>query len=133
MKDTSDVVRGWLRKADSDLVALAATLNAGSLDAACFHAQQAAEKYLKAYLTHAGAEFPYTHNLAKLVELCAAVDASFDSLVLAAEPLTPFATESRYDSEFWPDEEMALEARAAAQHIRDFVLTRLPDGLSRPN
>ena len=127
MKEIDDVVRGWLRKAESDLVAVDATLNAGSFDAACFHAQQAAEKYLKAYLTHAGAEFPFTHNLAKLVELCVAVDASFDSLLPAAEPLTPFATQSRYDSEFWPEEEVALDARSSAKQIRDFVLARLPD------
>jgi len=47
MKDKADLVRGWLRKAASDVVSMEATLKAGSLDGACFHAQQAAEKYLK--------------------------------------------------------------------------------------
>ena len=54
MKERADLVRGWLRKAASDAVAMDASLNAGALDAACFHAQQTAEKYLKAFLIHAG-------------------------------------------------------------------------------
>ena len=37
-----------------------------------YHAQQCAEKYLKAYLVSRGVDFPYTHNIARLVELCAA-------------------------------------------------------------
>jgi HEPN domain-containing protein len=44
MKEKADLVRGWLRKAASDVVSMEATLGAGSLDGACFHAQQAAEK-----------------------------------------------------------------------------------------
>lgn len=52
MKERAELVLGWLRKAQSESVALDATLGATALDAACFHAQQAAEKYLKAFLTH---------------------------------------------------------------------------------
>ena len=63
MKARNDLVRGWLRKASSDVVAMDASLNAGALDAACFHAQQAAEKCLKAFLLYHGKDFPYTHNL----------------------------------------------------------------------
>ena len=127
MKDKAEVVHGWLRKAQSDLVALNASLDAGSFDAACFHAQQSAEKYLKAYLVASGIGFPFTHNLAKLVELCAAVDPSFKALLPTVEPLTPYAVEMRYDAEFWPDGQVADDARASAIVVRDFVLTRMPD------
>lgn len=126
MKDRDDLVRGWLRKAESDLVALDATLEAGALDSACFHAQQAAEKLLKAYLDHNGIEFPFTHNLAKLVELCEEVDPAFSGLLSTVEPLTPFAVESRYDSDFWPEKEVAEEARFLARSVRSFVVARLP-------
>jgi HEPN domain-containing protein len=47
MKEKPDLVRGWVRKAESDLIAMRASAEAGASDAACFHAQQAAEKYLK--------------------------------------------------------------------------------------
>ncbi|MDQ3328293.1 MAG: HEPN domain-containing protein [Chloroflexota bacterium] len=63
MKDKADLVRGWLRKPDSDLTALNLALNAeDALDTACFHAQQAAEKVLKAYLVAYSTEFPCTHR-----------------------------------------------------------------------
>ena len=127
MKDRAEAVQGWVRKAESDLIALDATLNAGALDAACFHAQQAAEKYLKAFLFHSGVEFPYTHNLAKLLDLCAGTDPSFRSLLSAVEPLTPYAVEMRYDAEFWPEAPVAEDARSSALAVRDFVLARLPD------
>jgi HEPN domain-containing protein len=58
MKGKAELVRGWLRKAFSDLAALDASLQADALDAACFHAQQAAEKFLKAFLIHNAVDFP---------------------------------------------------------------------------
>jgi|WetSurMetagenome_2_1015567.scaffolds.fasta_scaffold880349_2 HEPN domain-containing protein len=64
MKDDRDVALGWLRKADSDLANAELCLAAEkSLDTACFHCQQAAEKALKAYLIVKHAEFPLTHDL----------------------------------------------------------------------
>ena len=126
MKNNADLVRGWLKKARSDELALDASVEAGALDAACFHAQQAAEKYLKAFLTHTGIAFPYVHNLSKLVELCTGQDASFQSLLTTVEPLTPYAVELRYDHEFWPSREVAEEAKALAGAVRDFVLKKLP-------
>jgi HEPN domain-containing protein len=126
MKEKSDVVHGWLRKAASDIVALEAALGAGSLDAACFHAQQAAEKYLKGFLTFHDRLFPYTHNLADLTELCADIDVSFHSLTPMASELTPYAVRARYDDSFWPTLETAKQACASAFTVRDFVISRLP-------
>lgn len=54
-------------------------LKDNNFDAACFHAPQAAEKYLKAFLLHHGTKFPFTHNLKRLVELCEGIDASSHS------------------------------------------------------
>ena len=68
-----------------------ASAQAGAPDAACFHAQQAAEKYLKAYLTDRDREVIHTH-----VE----IDPAFSQLADAATLLTPFAVEARYDAEF---------------------------------
>jgi HEPN domain-containing protein len=114
MKEKAELVRGWVRKGDGDRLALDVTLRAGALEAACFHAQQAVEKYLKAFLTHRGVPFPYSHNLAKLVELCAGVDSEFRSLLPTVEPPTPFAVRPRYDPSFSPSERIADESRSAA-------------------
>ncbi len=127
MKTAADLVKGWLRKADSDLT------NAGlcieqeqALDTACFHAQQAAEKCLKAYLTACAIEFPFIHNLEKLIELCAQRDTAFASLKALSQELTPYAVELRYDAEFWPELDTARQALDAALTIKDFVVTHLP-------
>lgn len=127
MKERRDLVVGWLKKAKSDLVALDATAAAGAYDAASFHAQQAAEKTLKAYLVNASADFPFTRNLSRLVDLCTALDSSFASLLPVVEPLTPFAVEPRYDADFWPSEQDTHDARALALDVWHFVLRRLPE------
>ena len=126
MKNRADLTRGWLRKARSDVIAVDACLSAGALDSACFHAQQAAEKYLKAFLTHSGIKFPFTHNLSKLVELCSGLDSSFQTVAPVVIALTPYAVELRYDDEFWPTREVAEQARLSMLAVRDFILPRLP-------
>ncbi len=125
MKDKADLVRGWLRKADSDVVAMDAAFGAGAYDAACFHAQQAVEKLFKAFLIHSGLPVVHTHNLEKLLAQCASVDPVFRGLAELVAPLTPYAVEARYDDEFWPAREVAEEALAAARKATEFVAARL--------
>ena len=51
MKDKADLARAWLEKSDSDLNAASWIVDGpGPFDTACFHAQQATEKALKAAL-----------------------------------------------------------------------------------
>jgi HEPN domain-containing protein len=130
MKTIEDLVKGWLLKAESDLTAAKLCLaQEQALDTACFHAQQATEKSLKAYLTAHNVDFPFTHNLEKLVELCSANDAAFLSIKGLAQSLTPYAVELRYDAEFWPPTTTARQAMDSAITIRDFVMDRLPPSM----
>ncbi|MCK6557116.1 HEPN domain-containing protein [Candidatus Binatia bacterium] len=62
----------------------------------CFHAQQASEKYLKAYLVSKGQQAPRTHNILELIDRCAAIDDAFTSLRPLAEDLSLFGVEIRY-------------------------------------
>ena len=71
-------------------------------------------------------EYPYTHNLAKLIEICAGLDPAFRSLLPTVAPLTPYAVELRYDDSFFPTESVAKEARSSAPAVFEFVLDRLP-------
>jgi len=61
----------WLRFAQEDLAAAQLLVTVAELPArmACFHAQQAAEKALKASLMHAAIHFRKTHDLVVLVAL----------------------------------------------------------------
>jgi HEPN domain-containing protein len=133
MKTKADLVKGWLLKAEGDLANAQLCLSAGrALDTACFHAQQAAEKYIKAYLTAYEVDFPFIHNLEKLVELCAQHDSSFRSIGTLAQSLTPYAVQLRYDLEFWPSADVAQQALDAVMKIRDFVIDRLPTEMEPP-
>ena len=65
--------REWVRKAEGDFRTArreSRVRSAPNHDAVCFHAQQCAEKYLKALLTDAGTVFPRIHDLVKLADLC---------------------------------------------------------------
>jgi HEPN domain-containing protein len=66
-----------------------------------YHAQQCAEKYLKAYLVYYRIDFPYTHNIAQLLELCPDKHL-WDKILNDAEELTPFAITTRYPGEDEP-------------------------------
>ena len=62
------VVRQWVQKAENDLKNAAYTLRMGKdcpTDTVCFHAQQCAEKYLKALLVLQGLDFPRTHDMSQ--------------------------------------------------------------------
>ncbi len=101
MKHKSDLAQGWLLKGDSDLANAKRTVaRDGPYDTGCFHAQQAAEKYLKAILAIHGLDIPRTHDLEELQLLCVAFirDAAFS--LLALEELSDYAVSVRYDFEF---------------------------------
>jgi HEPN domain-containing protein len=70
--------REWIVRAERDLAAAAHDLKAEPpfLHEVAFHAQQAAEKTFKAFLTWHGKPFRKTHNLEELGEQCLGVDRS---------------------------------------------------------
>ena len=123
------IVRQWLGKADEDMKASEALLATEPpfLYPACFHAQQCAEKYLKGYLVHRGVDFPYTHNISLLLELCGDL-AAWPQALEDAEELTQYAITTRY-----PGEERSVtppEARRAvdlASQVRQVVQGALAD------
>jgi HEPN domain-containing protein len=70
MRSRADHAKGWLLKGDSDLNTARQTIAGdGPYDTACFHAQQAAEKFLKALIAYADAAIPRTHDLDELTRL----------------------------------------------------------------
>lgn len=83
-----------------------------------YHAQQCAEKYVKAYLVFHETDFPYTHNLRKLIRLCGN---EFHSIVDHADTLTPFAVTTRYpglDEDVSKSEaESAIDTARMVKHV----------------
>lgn len=125
-----EFVRQWLRKADEDLAAarLLMTESPDLCYASAFHAQQAAEKYLKATLVWHQVEFPKTHDIGLLLRLVATTDSVLIAGLGGAEELTVYSVEVRYPSDL-PDPTLTQvrEAFGLAELVRDAVLGHLPD------
>lgn len=127
MSDKFEHARGWMAKGDSDLTTVRILIDSnGPLDNAAFHAQQAAEKYLKAAIAFAEGPIPRTHNLEILDRLCRVAFPTWNIATLAFARVTSYAVEARYDSEFWPDEQEAIEALTVAETVRISVVAVLP-------
>ena len=68
----------WLAKAEHDLLSIENNLQAPEIpwDTICFHAQQAAEKFLKAFLVFHGLPPLRTHDLVALLAACVPLNSS---------------------------------------------------------
>ena len=131
MNDQRSHARAWLAKAVNDLTAAQRLLALdGPYDAVCFHAQQAAEKALKALLAYVNAPIPRSHNLEDLqAQYRAAAPAPSASLaVWDLTVLTPFAVELRYDLEFSPDRQQADGASVLAAAVIEAAAAIIAEG-----
>ncbi len=68
-----------------------------------FHAQQAIEKSLKAWLTICGVDYPHTHDLSRLLSLLETQGIDMDRYWPVVE-LTLFAVQARYDADLLDSE-----------------------------
>jgi HEPN domain-containing protein len=126
-----DFIQGWLQKAEGDLRAAERLLDFKQPDyfTSAFHAQQAAEKFLKALLVRHQIYFPKTHNIQQLVDLGAQADPTLQTELASASILTPYGVEFRYPGDDRVDDELAKQAVEECVRVRDAVLARLDDYL----
>ncbi len=120
----------WVAYADDDLQVAKHVLtleNKTPFRLVAYHAQQCAEKYLKAYLVYHRIDFPHTHRILLLLELCPGRH-EWPNNLEDAEELTPFAVMARYPSEYEPVTE--AEAKRAVE-IAEQVRTTMSNELSR--
>jgi len=117
-------VKKWLEKASEDFTFSSSILPETTFYAqVCFFFQQAAEKYLKAYIVKYNLEFKKIHDLTELLEICKAHNSSFSELLDECVYLNAFYIEPRYPVH-WPaavSKEEALGAQEAAKKVKDFV------------
>ncbi len=109
----------WVDRAEEDYLLARSSLRrkAPLTYGACFHAQQCAEKYLKALLVARGQPFPKIHDLVALADLCAQA-----GLILAMDPdqlaaLASYAVRIRYPGDL-PTAEEARQAWRFAKTVR---------------
>ena len=123
-----DFVQQWLDRAHKDLRAAAVLLKEASDDyeSVGFHAQQAAEKFLKAYLVRHQIEFPKTHNITVLRQLVAQVDQALADRLAPADALTPYGVEFRYPGDIpLLSRDQGTQALLVTQQTRDLILAHL--------
>ena len=119
----------WLQKADGDMAAARTLADSepAHANAAAFHCQQAAEKYLKAFLVWREIDFPKTHDLDQLLDLVETADAALAESLRDAIILTPYGVEFRHTGDR-PDPTPAQVRRAVglAESVRDAIVPVLP-------
>jgi HEPN domain-containing protein len=89
----------WIGKAEGDWVVAQREARARkdpNYDAACFHTQQCAEKYLKARLQEASIPVPRTHNLSDLLKLTLPIEPSWSALQNDLIALNNYGVDYRY-------------------------------------
>ena len=121
-----ELVRQWLDKAASDVGLAAYLLSADApyLEAVAFHAQQAAEKYLKAFLVQHQIEFPKTHDLGELLDLAAQQDASLGESLNEITVLTAYGVDARYPADLPAvSAEEAKHSVELATKVRDAIVS----------
>lgn len=131
-KDMADeYIDNWLKKAESDLRIVGHELKLPEdetvKDVACFHCQQAVEKYLKAFLIFHEVEFPRTHNVEYLLEQSAKIDTDFSDIDI--DELSDFGVNIRYPDDFYvPEIDEVRFYYDLANRIKSLVLEKIRPG-----
>ncbi len=132
MRSREEVIRNfvqqWLNKAEGDLAAAEILLASEVHDyfPCAFHCQQAAEKFLKAYLVRHQIEFRKTHDLDQLLRLASQAEPALQEELASCGWLSPFGVEFRYPGDYpevnWATAQYAL---TQAKRVRQVIMEHL--------
>ena len=113
----------WVSKAEGDFATLQREIQAvdcPNYDGICFHAQQCAEKYLKARLSEAGSSFGKVHDLVALLDVVLVCEPTWNAFREDLAYLTDFAVNYRYPGES-ADKVAAHDAHEKCKRFREIV------------
>ncbi len=125
----------WINKAEGDWTTANREIRSRkhpNYDAACFHAQQCVEKYLKAQLQEHGIPFERTHNLIHLLDLLLPRHPLWESTRTALGQLTNYAVTFRYPGEI-ATKELAQKAVRLCGGLREEIRETLIAGKKKRN
>ncbi len=119
-----ELVQKWLTKAEEDL-AVANQLLADDVPyyaVVGFHARQAAEKFIKAFLVSKQIDFPKTHDLRQLIALVRPIDARLADGLDPSNILSDYGVETRYPGDL-PElsKDDATNASVLASNVRALI------------
>ncbi len=110
----------WISKAEGDFATLQREIQVvdyPNYDGMCFHAQQCAEKYLKARLCEAGSRFGKVHDLVALLEGVLQWEPTWEAYREDLTYLTEFSVAYRYPGEC-ADKATAQDAFKGSKRFR---------------
>jgi HEPN domain-containing protein len=110
----------WISKAEGDFAMVERESRARknpNYDGICFHAQQCAEKYLKARLCESGIAFSKIHDLVALLEAVLTVEPEWELQRENLAFLSEFAVSYRYPGDS-ADLETAKDAKSRCRAFR---------------
>ncbi len=119
-KETTKIISQWVEHAEQDMQIAKHAFKLKSsapYKLIAYHAQQCAEKYLKAYLVFNKVDIPYTHNISFLLELCGP-SASWTEKLEDAKSLTFYAVTTRYPGKDKVSKKEAIQAVEIANKVR---------------
>jgi len=129
---SANLSRQWLNRAEEDLAVARLVLKEDHIAHACFLSQQCIEKTLKAYLIARVNQYPRTHNLIDLLNLCRQIDSTFSQFHAECADIDQYYIPTRYPEGIpgiaplgMPSTTAAENAVAAAEHILQFVTQKL--------
>jgi len=111
----------WVAKAEGDFAMMERECRVPdnpSYDGICFHAQQCAEKYIKARLCEADISFRKIHDLVALLEQVLEVEPELEKFREDLAYLSDFAVAFRYPGES-ADAASALDAQRRCRKFRN--------------
>lgn len=123
MRNRHKLVQEWVAKADNDLKnAVVLLQEGGTVDAVCFHSQQAVEKYLKAFLVLHKLPVKKIHSLVVLAKQGAQKEVRLLDFMGKYKILEAYYIESRYppDTRVYTQDE-GKEALDCAGEIINFI------------
>lgn len=111
----------WIAKAEGDFAMMERECQVQedpNYDGICFHAQQCAEKYLKARLCEADISFGKIHDLVALLEQVLSIEPEWETFREDLAYLSDFSVTFRYPGES-ADSESAFDAQRRCRLFRD--------------
>ncbi|OFX27324.1 MAG: hypothetical protein A2033_10935 [Bacteroidetes bacterium GWA2_31_9] len=119
----ADIVKEWIFLADSDLnsAVFLKGMFPVPIEIICYHCQQCAEKYLKAFLAFNDELIIKTHDLTILNKMCNKINAGFSSIEEQCLRLTDYSTNVRYPTSLDINENDMNLAIIDATKIKIFI------------
>jgi HEPN domain-containing protein len=125
--EENDYLKNWLFRANEDIAVINSLYKSDPdlySSTICLHAQQAVEKFLKAFLVFNNIDFPRTHDVDFLLIECQKIDQ--DGFVIDLGNLSDFGVSLRYPDDFYvPDKEETTLYRDIAIQVKKIIDSKI--------